>query len=84
LVGIEEGITSEDKLAQCLISLKKTVDPSEGPWFEVPWWIWSEDDLQRRRVFCKYEYARCPHIRLTWKRYESSFRFTRHATLKMG
>jgi len=31
--------------------IEKTVDPSEGPWFEVPWWIWSEDDLQRRRVF---------------------------------
>ena len=31
--------------------VEKTVDPSEGPWFEVPWWIWSEDDLQRRRVF---------------------------------
>ncbi len=23
----------------------------EGPWLEVPWWIWSEDDLRRRRVF---------------------------------
>jgi len=25
--------------------------PSEGPWFEVPWWIWSRDDPRRRRVF---------------------------------
>jgi hypothetical protein len=25
--------------------------PGEGPWFEVPWWIWSRDDPQRRRVY---------------------------------
>ena len=23
----------------------------EGPWFEVPWWIWSRDEPRRRRVF---------------------------------
>jgi len=26
-------------------------NPSDGPWFEVPWWIWSRDDPRRRRVF---------------------------------
>ena len=26
-------------------------NPSDGPWFEVPWWIWSQDDPRRRRVF---------------------------------
>jgi len=26
-------------------------DAGEGPWFEVPWWIWSRDEPQRRRVF---------------------------------
>ena len=26
-------------------------NPSDGPWFEVPWWIWSHDDPRRRRVF---------------------------------
>jgi len=30
---------------------ERTIDPAEGPWLEVPWWIWSEDDLSRRRVF---------------------------------
>ena len=25
--------------------------PGEGPWYEVPWWIWSRDDPRRRRVF---------------------------------
>lgn len=25
--------------------------PAEGPWFELPWWIWSRDDRRRRRVF---------------------------------
>ena len=29
----------------------RTVDPAEGPWFEVPWWLWSRDDPRRRRVF---------------------------------
>jgi len=24
---------------------------AEGPWFELPWWIWSRDDRRRRRVF---------------------------------
>ena len=24
---------------------------AEGPWFELPWWIWSRDDPRRRRVF---------------------------------
>jgi hypothetical protein len=26
-------------------------EAGEGPWFEVPWWIWSRDDPRRRRVF---------------------------------
>jgi hypothetical protein len=26
-------------------------DVGEGPWLEVPWWIWSQDDPRRRRVF---------------------------------
>lgn len=26
-------------------------NPLDGPWFEVPWWIWSRDDPRRRRVF---------------------------------
>ena len=30
---------------------ERIVDTAEGPWVEVPWWIWSEDDLSRRRVF---------------------------------
>jgi len=30
---------------------ERIVDSAEGPWIEVPWWIWSEDDLRRRRVF---------------------------------
>ena len=30
---------------------ERILDPAEGPWIEVPWWIWSEDDLRRRRVF---------------------------------
>jgi len=29
----------------------RTDDTAEGPWFEVPWWIWSRDDPRRRRVF---------------------------------
>jgi len=29
----------------------RTDTASEGPWFEVPWWIWSRDDPRRRRVF---------------------------------
>jgi hypothetical protein len=29
----------------------RTVDAAEGPWFEVPWWLWSRDDPRRRRVF---------------------------------
>jgi hypothetical protein len=29
----------------------RTLDPAEGPWFEVPWWLWSRDDPRRRRVF---------------------------------
>lgn len=28
--------------------------PAEGPWFEVPWWIWSRDDPRRRRVFAHF------------------------------
>ena len=31
--------------------LVRTDDPAEGPWFEVPWWIWSREDTRRRRVF---------------------------------
>ncbi len=23
----------------------------EGPWVEIPWWLWSKDDPRRRRVF---------------------------------
>lgn len=26
-------------------------DAGDGPWFEVPWWLWSRDDPRRRRVF---------------------------------
>jgi hypothetical protein len=26
-------------------------DTASGPWLEVPWWIWSQDDPRRRRVF---------------------------------
>lgn len=29
----------------------RTTDADEGPWFEVPWWLWSRDDPRRRRVF---------------------------------
>lgn len=29
----------------------RTESPAEGPWFEVPWWLWSRDDPRRRRVF---------------------------------
>ncbi|RLS34117.1 MAG: hypothetical protein DWH79_05160 [Planctomycetota bacterium] len=29
----------------------RTDNADEGPWFEVPWWIWSRDDPRRRRVF---------------------------------
>ncbi|NDC62846.1 MAG: hypothetical protein EBZ59_02410 [Planctomycetia bacterium] len=29
----------------------RTLDAAEGPWFEVPWWIWSRDDPRRRRAF---------------------------------
>jgi len=29
----------------------RTVDSDEGPWVEVPWWLWSRDDPRRRRVF---------------------------------
>ena len=30
---------------------ERIIDAAEGSWVEVPWWIWSEDDLSRRRVF---------------------------------
>ncbi len=30
---------------------------AEGPWFEVPWWIWSRDDRRRRRVFANTDTA---------------------------
>ena len=29
----------------------RTDSTAEGPWFEVPWWIWSREDPRRRRVF---------------------------------
>ena len=29
----------------------RTDGTADGPWFEVPWWIWSRDDPRRRRVF---------------------------------
>ncbi|MFM8436810.1 MAG: hypothetical protein ACKOBP_16030 [Planctomycetia bacterium] len=29
----------------------RTESPGDGPWHEVPWWIWSRDDPRRRRVF---------------------------------
>lgn len=29
----------------------RTDTTADGPWFEVPWWIWSRDDPRRRRVF---------------------------------
>ena len=29
----------------------RTEAPGEGPWYEVPWWIWSREDPRRRRVF---------------------------------
>jgi hypothetical protein len=29
----------------------RTLDSAEGPWYEVPWWLWSRDDPRRRRVF---------------------------------
>jgi len=29
----------------------RTESPGDGPWYEVPWWIWSRDDPRRRRVF---------------------------------
>ncbi len=29
----------------------RTDSPGDGPWYEVPWWIWSRDDPRRRRVF---------------------------------
>jgi hypothetical protein len=31
--------------------VQRTGDDDEGPWLEVPWWLWSEDDLSWRRVF---------------------------------
>jgi hypothetical protein len=30
---------------------------AEGPWFEVPWWIWSREDRRRRRVFANTDTA---------------------------
>jgi hypothetical protein len=29
----------------------RTDSTAEGPWYEVPWWIWSREDRRRRRVF---------------------------------
>lgn len=29
----------------------RTDSPGDGPWYEVPWWIWSRDDPRRRRVY---------------------------------
>ena len=29
----------------------RTDSAGDGPWYEVPWWIWSRDDRRRRRVF---------------------------------
>jgi hypothetical protein len=29
----------------------RTDSSGDGPWYEVPWWIWSRDDRRRRRVF---------------------------------
>jgi hypothetical protein len=29
----------------------RTESPGDGPWYEVPWWMWSRDDPRRRRVF---------------------------------
>ena len=63
--------------------IEKTVDPAEGPWFEVPWWIWSEDDLQRRRVFANTNTPGVSYC-LTWKLASRTSYLTRHATLKMG
>ena len=29
----------------------RTDGATDGPWFELPWWLWSRNDPRRRRVF---------------------------------
>jgi len=37
--------------ARPMPDLALRADAGDGPWFEVPWWLWSRDDPRRRRVF---------------------------------
>ena len=59
---------------RCPTSPCAPTTPAEGPWFEVPWWIWSRDDPRRRRVFANTRQPRACSPSPTWRRCGSSCR----------